>query len=154
MARHAILIATSDAQRLSAWHGLVRRAGDWPLPAPTLTRALWWMRKIRPAVVLVDAGLTDGRAAVLLSAMRALPRMGDAPVVVLGALTAEEHAQVAHDPYVVLWPAEHVADDTLARLLDDMLSGARADDDARPPSQTGRGASTDASWPRPAPSDV
>ena len=124
MVRHAILIAASDERRLYAWHSLVRRAGYWPLPAPTLARALWWVHKVRPAMVLVEAGLADGRAAGLLQAMRALPPVAEVPVVVLGALTAEERDPAARDPYVVVWPREHDAGDPTARLLDDVLRTA------------------------------
>jgi len=154
VARQAILIATSDEHRLDAWYGLLRHGGYWPLPAPTLTRARWWVDKIRPGVVLIDAQLVDGRGADLLQTMRTLPPLAAVPALVLGALTAQEHGRMAGDPSIVLWPREQIADDTLARLLTDALSGARTADDASPPSQTGQQTSAEAAWPRPAPADV
>src|SRR5438128_1388918 len=83
-----VLVVCSDDQWLQARHAVVRRAGHRSLPAPTMARAVFLLGKVRPDLVLTDAELSDGRAHVLIRALRAVAALEQVPVVVLRAGTA------------------------------------------------------------------
>lgn len=119
-----ILIASSDPRRLQGRERAVRAAGYYALPASTLDRALALARKVRPAAVLADAGLDDGRAPALLRGLRAVAGLGQVGVVFLGSLTADERDQVAGDPGAQVWDEREYDGD-----------GEERDDDGTPLSE-------------------
>src|SRR5438067_2269619 len=95
-----VLVVCSDDQWLQVWHAVVRRAGHRSLPAPTMARARFLLGKVRPDMVLADAELADGRAPALIRAIRAVAALEQVRVVILGAVTAEEHRDLARDSLV------------------------------------------------------
>ncbi|MCA1599079.1 MAG: hypothetical protein LC769_08680, partial [Chloroflexi bacterium] len=88
VAHHLVLVVSSDPDR----------------------RALVLLGEVRPALLLIDAALADGRAVALLQALRRVPVAAHVPVVVRGPVTLDEQ--------------HHIADDLAAR------GGLRLDDDA------------------------
>lgn len=120
MARHLILIVSSDARRRDAWHSATRRAGHHVLPAHTLERALVLLSKVRPALVLADGALDDGRVLVLLRHVREVEPLARVVVVVLGDVTAEEREHIATDDL------SHVrrTDARVEQVLDEFLDVA------------------------------
>lgn len=124
MARRLILIVCSDNHRLQAWDIVVRHAGYRGWPVSTLHRARGLVRNIRPALVLMDAELSDGRASVFLPQMRALASLAEVPVLILGVLTPEEQALVERDTYVHLQQVDDADGDTLSALLEGVLAGS------------------------------
>ncbi len=122
MTRHIVLLVCSDDERLPARHGVVRRAGHTPLHAPTISRAIVLMHKVRPSLVLTDPELPDGYAHALLRALRAIVGMGQVMVVVLGVLPAEQHAHVAQDPHVFVRQVDN--DQALGEVLTEHLRTA------------------------------
>jgi PleD family two-component response regulator len=117
-----VLVVCSDDQRLQARHAVVRRAGYRSLPASSMARALFLLGKVRPDLVLVDAELADGRAPALIRAMRGVAALEQVRVVVLGAVTAEEHRDLARDSLVHV---REVADDgAIGALLEEFLGRA------------------------------
>jgi DNA-binding response OmpR family regulator len=84
-----------------------------------MARALFLLGKVRPDLVLVDAELADGRAPALIRAMRVVAALEQVRVVVLGAVTAEEHRDLARDSLVHV---REVADDgAIGALLEAFL---------------------------------
>ncbi|HKO24614.1 MAG TPA: hypothetical protein VJY65_07715 [Chloroflexota bacterium] len=117
-----VLVVCSDDQRLQAWQAAVRRAGPKTLPASSMARALFLLGKARPDLVLVDAELADGRAPALIRAMRGVAALEQVRVAVLGAVTAEEHRDLARDSLVHV---REVADDgAIGALLEAFLGRA------------------------------
>lgn len=104
MARHVVLVVSSRPARLDVRQEVVHAAGHWPLPAPTIVRALALAAKVRPSLVLVDADLSDGRAGALIEALRGIPALTGVRVIVLGELNPAEHDVVARDPHVRVHP--------------------------------------------------
>jgi PleD family two-component response regulator len=114
-----VLVVCSDDQRLPARQAVVRRAGSRALPASSMARALFLLGKVRPDLVLVDVELADGRALALIHAMRGVAALEQVRVIVLGAVTAEEHRDLARDPLVHV---REVADDgAIGALLEAFL---------------------------------
>lgn len=110
-----ILVVSAAPQRRRDWQAAVRRAGHLPLTAASLRRAQELMQWIRPALVLADAALPDGRAATLFQALAGATPRRHVPMVLHGALTSDEHAQLARGAYEV---SEHAgADDGAIKLL-------------------------------------
>ena len=114
MTRHVVLVVSSRPARLDVRQEVVRHAGHWPLPAAAIRRALFLACKIRPSLVLVDADLADGRAVALLAALRAVPALADACIIVLGEAPPAERDAVAHDRHARVCP---VLDSTDLRAL-------------------------------------
>lgn len=118
-----ILVVSAAPQRRRDWQAAVRRAGHLPLTAASLRRAQELMQWIRPALVLADAALPDGRAATLFQALASATPRRHVPMVLHGALTSEEHAQLARGAYEV---SEHAsADDGAIRVLLNHVLGER-----------------------------
>src|ERR671936_2122232 len=114
-----VLVVCSDDQRLPARQAVARRAGDRSWPASSMARALFLLGKVRPDLVLVDAELADGRAPALIRAMRGVAELERVRVVVLGAVTAEEHRDLARDSLVHV---REVADDgAIGELLQEFV---------------------------------
>ena len=86
-----------------------------------MARALFLLGKVRPDLVLVDAELADGRVPDLIRAMRGVAALEQVRVVVLGAVTAEEHRDLARDSLVHVW---EVADGAIGALLEEFLGRA------------------------------
>jgi DNA-binding response OmpR family regulator len=84
-----------------------------------MARALFLLGKVRPDLVLVDAELADGRAPALIRAMRGLEVLEQVRVVVLGAVTAEEQRNLAHDCLVRV--QEGADDGVIGTLLEECL---------------------------------
>ncbi len=118
---YLILVVSSDPERLHGYRATARAAGFYALPAPTLDRSIALARKVRPSLVLVDAGLDEGRALAVVGALRAAPRPDkkQAPVVVVGELTDQERDQVSGDPSIQAYPGGESAG--LVALLRDLL---------------------------------
>ena len=100
MARHRSFVVCSDEQGRGAGPAAVRRLGRWALPAPTLNRALVVRNTVRPALVVTDADLADGRAVALIRVLRAVPALAEVHVVVLGLMSPDEGHDLAGDPDV------------------------------------------------------
>ena len=84
-----------------------------------MARALSLLGKVRPDLVLADVELADGRAPALIRAMRAIAALEQVPVVMLGAVTMEEHRDLACDSLVHV---REVADDgAIGALLEEFL---------------------------------
>ena len=111
---YLILVVSSDPERLHGHRAMARAAGFYALPAPTLDRAIALARKVRPSLVLVDAGLAEGRALAVVGALRK-----QTPNVVVGELTDQERAQASDDPLVHAYPDGDSAG--LTALLRDLL---------------------------------
>jgi DNA-binding response OmpR family regulator len=79
-----------------------------------MARALFLLGKVRPDLVLVDAELADGRALALIRGMRVVAALEQVRVVVLGAVTGEEHRDLARDS---LAHVREVADDGAIEVL-------------------------------------
>jgi DNA-binding response OmpR family regulator len=79
-----------------------------------MARALFLLGKVRPDLVLVDTELADGRALALIRGMRVVAALQQVRVVVLGAVTAEEHRDLARDSLVHV---REVADDGAIEVL-------------------------------------
>jgi PleD family two-component response regulator len=117
-----VIVVCSDDQRLQARQAVVRSTGPKALPASSMARALFLLGKVRPDLVLVDAELADGRAPALIRAMRGLAALEQVRVVVLGAVMAEEHRDLARDSLVHV---REVADDgAIGALLEEFLGRA------------------------------
>ena len=117
-----VIVVCSDDQRLRARQAVVRSTGPKALPASSMARALFLLGKVRPDLVLVDAELVDGRAPALIRAMRGVAALEQVRVVVLGAVTAEEHRDLARDALVHV---RQVADDgAIGALLEELLGRA------------------------------
>lgn len=122
MARHLILLVAADDQRLQTWHYHVRDAGHLALPASTITQATLWVRKVRPALILADVEVSDGRAVRLLGEIRASAKLDHIQVVIVGVLHDDEHAHVQRDPHTHV---RHLDDDAAIReVLDEFLNAA------------------------------
>ena len=115
MTRQVILVVSSQPPRLDARVALVRQAGHWPLPASTLRRAIFLACKIRPALVVVDADLSDGRATALVQELRTVPALQDVRVLIMGDVTPRESDVLTRDPAVEVRPPLDAA--TLRGLL-------------------------------------
>lgn len=124
MARRVVLIASSHPRRLDAWQAAVRQAGYLPLAADT-ARAFYLLNKIRPSLVLLDAEPDDMRVAEVLHDIRAIPALEATPVLIVGALPAEQQAQVARDAHAVTRPAGSDDGESIVAALHDALGGPR-----------------------------
>lgn len=87
-----------------------------------MARALFLLGKVRPDLVLTDAELVDGRAHVLIRAIRAVAALEQVRVVVLGAVTAEERRDLARDSLVRV--REDADDGAVGALLEEFLDRA------------------------------
>ena len=90
------------------------------MPAHAVDYALTLARKARPSVVIADADLGDERAVALLQALRDIEPLRRVQVVLLGVLTPEEQAHLAHDPHARVHPDADAAG--LVALLHDVLA--------------------------------
>lgn len=124
VARRVVLIASSHPRRLDAWQAAVRQAGYLPLAAADAARAFYLLNKIRPSLVLLDAEPDDMRVAEVLHDIRAIPSLEVTPVLIVGALPAEQQAQVARDAHAVTRPAGSDGESIVA-ALHDALGGPR-----------------------------
>ena len=97
MAHHLVLVVSSDPDRRAATAAVVRAASHRPLAADTGRRALVLLGEVRPALLLIDAALADGRAVALLQALRRVPVAAHVPVVVRGPVTLDEQHRIADD---------------------------------------------------------
>ena len=104
MSRPVILLVSADSDQCDGDAFVARRAGGMPLCAATLERALVLIMKMRPALIVVDARLPDGSALDLIAALRAHPRLIEAPAIVRGDLTPEEQRALSRDPQTVQRP--------------------------------------------------
>jgi DNA-binding response OmpR family regulator len=120
MSRHLVLILTSNAQRRDIWQTATRSAGHHAPPAHTLERALFFLSKVRPRLVLTDAELADGRVLALLRHLREFAPYARVVVVVFGDVTAEEHEHIAADTLT------HVrrVDAPIGQILDELIAAA------------------------------
>lgn len=125
MARHVVFVVSSRPARLDVRQAAVRDAGYWPLPAPTIERALFLAAKVRPSLVLTDPELPDGRAVALLDALRAIPALAGVRVVVLGEVTPAERDVLASDARAHVRPVPDSAE--LRVLLVATLGGPSRD---------------------------
>jgi len=124
VSHHLVLVVSSHPARQATSAATVRAAGYWPLAADTARRALALLDELRPAVILTDAALIDGRAVALLHALRHIPDLARVPVVVRGPLTLDEHHCLANDVAAHGYPSDA---DALRFLLTAILR-----DDPRP----------------------
>jgi len=116
---HLILIVSSQPDRLTARHGLIRQAGYHALPTCRVGHALILAHKARPSVVLADITLDDGRALSLVRALRARESLRHVPVILLGVPLPDEEEDVAHDPHTHIY---HDAEEaTLLTLIENHL---------------------------------
>lgn len=121
MARRVVLLITGNHE--DAWQAVVRRAGYLPLPAPTISRALFLVNKVRPAVILFDAA---GMGAEVLDAIRELrlaPTIDAVPVVIVGALTREQHAAAMREPQVLVRQVDNAGG--ILAVLEEVVGGPR-----------------------------
>jgi len=117
MARHVVLLLSSDTQRRAAWYASTRDAGHYALHAPTLERALFLVSKVRPSLVLTEGALEDGRVLTLLHHLRSAPPLQRVVVIVLGDVSAEEQDHIASDAQSYLRPFDaHVG-----QIVDEFL---------------------------------
>ncbi len=115
-----ILIVGPDPRRRAERHRRVRAAGHQALSAATAVHALALAGKVRPSVVLTEMDLGDeGRALALVRALRAREALRGVPVVLIGVLTAEEHAVVADDGRLRVHTG---AEEALIALVDEVLA--------------------------------
>ncbi len=122
MARHLILLVSSDDTQLHARRHAIRRAGYWSLPAPSLDRAIFLVSKIRPALVLTDVEVEGGRAPSLLRAIRAAAALEHVRVVIIGPLTPDEQSEIEADPHAHV---HHLtSDEDLSGILHKYLDAA------------------------------
>ncbi len=122
MARRLILLVASDHQRLQTWHRHARGAGHLVLPASTITQATIWVRKVRPALVLTEVELADGRAVAFLREIRSIARLEHVRVVIIGIPDGPEHDHLQRDPHAHV---RHIEDDAGIRdVLDEFLNAA------------------------------
>jgi DNA-binding response OmpR family regulator len=84
-----------------------------------MARALFLLGKVRPDLVLADVELADGRAPALIRTMRAIAALEQVPVVMLGAVTAEEHRDLARDSLVHVREVADVG--AIGALLEEFL---------------------------------
>ncbi len=120
MARHLVLLLSSDDQRREAWHGSLRGAGHHALHAQTLERALFLISKVRPSLILAEGSLEDGRVLTLLHELRGHEPLRQVIVVVLGDVTAEEQEHIASDARSHRRPVDaHVR-----KIVDEFLKAA------------------------------
>ncbi len=131
MARHVVFVVSSRPARLDVRLATVRDVGYWPLPAPTIDRALSLAAKVRPSLILIDPELSDGRAIRLVESLRAIPALPRVRIVVLGELTPVEHDAVARDPLVHVRPI--LDGNGLRGLLTALLEGRDANSVAPAP---------------------
>lgn len=117
MALQVILLVCSDEHRLQARYTRICQAGHLCIRADGLSRAFAILRQVYPTLVLTDAQLVDGRAAVLVAAVRAVQALEQVPIIVGGALRAEERARMAADVALVVQPSMTAADAALDDLL-------------------------------------
>lgn len=121
MARRVVLLITSDHE--DAWQAAVRRAGYLPLPAPTISRALFLVNKVRPAVILLDAEVMGAETIEAIRELRLAPTIDAVPVVVLGALTREQHASARREPQVLVRQVDNP--DGILAVLEEVVGGPR-----------------------------
>jgi PleD family two-component response regulator len=124
VARRVVLLTCSRAQRLEAWQSALQSAGYLTLAAPTPRRALHLAGKIRPALVLVEAGIEDGSVRDLVNQLRATPALERVPIVVVGELGAADAEELARDPHAMV---RQVDDDVaaIADILHEVVGGPR-----------------------------
>ncbi len=120
MARHLILLLSSDAERRDAWQRTTREAGHHALTAHTLARALFLLAKIRPSLVLADGMLEDGPVIHLLRHVRAVGPLARVIIVVLGDVTTEEQEHIAADARSHVRPG----DAPIGPIVDEFVAAA------------------------------
>ena len=120
---HLILIVSSQPDRLTARHGLIRQAGYHALPTCSVGQAVILAHKARPSVVLADIALDDGRALSLVRVLRAGEALRHVPVILLGVPLPDEEDHVAHDPHTHI---HHDAEEaTLLAVIENHLVASR-----------------------------
>ncbi len=107
---------------MEVWQTAIQRVGYLSLPAPTASRALYLLHKIRPALILLDAEPNEIDLPALLRDVRAIPSAETTPVLLLG-VPPRDHATITRDPHVVV---RQIGDDgDLVAALHDILGGPR-----------------------------
>lgn len=125
MARRVLLVVCSDPDRLDKRQAAVHSVGYLSLPAPSISRALFLLHKLRPALVLTDATLVDGPAWSLVERMRAFVPLQRVPVVILGSPTPEEQSHTTGDPYTEVRQIDDGDSAVITGVLEDALGGPR-----------------------------
>jgi CheY-like chemotaxis protein len=91
------------------------------------------VRKLRPAAITLDLGLSDIDGFVLLDLLRHEPDTGDIPVHVISGGDQAEHALTLGATSVIDKPAER---DRLAKLFGQIAELSRSDKKPKPPRKT------------------
>ncbi len=120
MARRVVLLITAEHE--DAWQTVVRNAGYLPLPAPTISRALFLLNKVRPAVILLDAQVAGSEILSAVHELRLAPAVETVPLVVLGTLSREQHAAL-REPQVLVRQVDSAGG--ILAVLEDVVGGPR-----------------------------
>jgi CheY-like chemotaxis protein len=116
---YLILIVSSQSDRLSVRHRVIRQAGYHALPTPSVAHAVALAHKARPSVVLTDIALDDGRALSLVRALRGHEALRQVPVILLGIPLPDEEEHLTQDPHTHVYHDANEA--TLLTLVDNLL---------------------------------
>ncbi len=116
-----ILIVEDDKQTIFLYQAILKRAGLESLSASDVAEACQILRKITPALVLLDLGLPGRSGTELLEWLRQTPGLQDTPVIVISAY--QELVRTLAE-----WPdnqmlVKPVNADTLLQMIQDMLAG-------------------------------
>ena len=121
MARRVVLLITAEHE--DAWQTVVRTAGYLPLPAPTVSRAVFLLNKVRPAVILLDAQVVGSEPFNAIHELRLAPAVEAIPLVVLGTLSREQQAAALREPGVLIRQAASAGD--ILAVLEEVVGGPR-----------------------------
>ena len=122
MVAQVVLLVSADAACRAHWSALVRRAGHWPLEAATVERAVAYLHRVRPGLVVSEAQVGVERGLALRDDLRTIAPLHAILLVVSGPLTPAEAR--LHDPALEVW-ADGLTDAALDRVLDDLLPVGR-----------------------------
>jgi DNA-binding response OmpR family regulator len=121
VARRVVLLITAEHE--DAWQTVVRNAGYLPLLAPTVSRALFLLNKVRPAVILLDAQVVGPEPFNAIHELRLAPAAETVPLVVLGTLGREQQAAATHEPQVLVRQVDSAGG--ILAVLEEVVGGPR-----------------------------
>ena len=83
MKRHCVLIVEDDRLALRLYSDLFQMRGHLALQAAEIDEARQLAREVRPNLIILDVGLPDGSGIDLCRSLKAEPRTGDIPILII-----------------------------------------------------------------------